>query len=150
MKKQAKYFGLHLLKTTNTPLSKDNWFLTILKIGNKTYYTAEGTVGRKAMEDKSYFDNLLSTGQQINPDLGDNILNCTIKAQFLKDSINTGESQGNGNEDNEDSEESNNYHNDDHSIPGPSRARTLSQFVNSRGVMQAINKHKSQAKQKII
>ena len=54
------------------------------QIGNKTYYTAEGTFGRKAMEDKTYFDNLLSTGQQINPDLGNNILNCTIKAHFLK------------------------------------------------------------------
>jgi hypothetical protein len=88
IKKQIKELGLLLLKINNTPaddvMNQENGFVTVLKVGGKTFYASEGVVGRKMIDNSKYFHDIVSKAERIEPDLKNAVLNATLKAQYLK------------------------------------------------------------------
>jgi hypothetical protein len=159
MKKQAKDMSHLLLKanktTANDIMDKDNGFVTLLKIGDKIFVVSEGAVGRKFDEDPSYIKDLAKKAEKVEPDLGDPILNATVKSLYLK---NTESHENPNNQDNpenpnnlENHDSPDNQGNSGSSLSSNSekqtltdrryikRARTLSQVIANRAGSNAVN-----------
>ena len=86
IQKHATEAGENILKLNNTKTDgvgkKDNGFVLLYKVGNKTFMVNEGTMGKQFVESIDYRNILIGEAKKVEVKLKTDLLTSLLKSQY--------------------------------------------------------------------